>query len=168
MSSYGVQKHSALYLVLRLRGGVQTLAELADAVAAAHRQGLPEGKCLVCSAEAKRGRWCDRLHFGTDAHRTSMAWAQRQLDNGCLNSTWCAPCGQTAAATVSGPTSSSAMSSSASPLASTTSEQQLRVGGRIAWIKVFRPIGCAADVHVDGAFVVGSFFYSGGKFGKKT
>ena len=87
MSSYGAQKHSALYLVLRLRGGVQTLAELADAVAAAHRQGLPEGQCLVCSAEAKRGRWCDRLHFGTDAHRTSMAWAQRQLDNGCLNST---------------------------------------------------------------------------------
>ena len=60
------------------------------------------------------------------------------------------------------------MSSSASPLASTTSEQQLRVGGRIAWIKVFRPIGCDADVHVDGAFVVGSFFYLGGKSGKKT
>ena len=128
VSSYGVRQHSTLHLVLRLRGGVQTLSELAEAVAAAHRHELPGGKCLVCSAKAKRDRWCDQWHFDTDVHRASMAWAQRQLDNGCLNSTWCPPCGQPAAATASGPASSSAALSSASPFASAAPEQQLCVG----------------------------------------
>ena len=41
VSSYGVRQHSTLHLVLRLRGGVQTLAELAEAVAAAQRRELP-------------------------------------------------------------------------------------------------------------------------------
>ena len=84
VSSYGVRQHSTLHLVLRLRGGVQTPDELAEAVAAAQRHELPGGKCLVCSAKANRDRWCDQLHFDTDVHRASMAWAQRQLDNGCL------------------------------------------------------------------------------------
>jgi len=93
VSSYGVRQHSTLHLVLRLRGGTQTLAELAEAVAAAQRHELPGGKCLVCSAKAKRDRWCDQLHLDIDVHRASMACAQRQLDNGCLNSTWCEPRG---------------------------------------------------------------------------
>ena len=97
-----------------------------------------------------------------------MAWAQRQLDNGCLNSTWCAPCGQPAAATVSEPSSSCTASSSTSSVAPATSEHQLQDGGRTAWVKVFHPLGCGADVHVDGAFVVDSFFYFKSKSGKKT
>ena len=142
------------------------------AVAAAQRHGLPGGKCLVCSAKAKRDRWCDQWHFDTDVHRTSMSWAQRQLDNGCLNSEWCAPCGSPVAAAVVGasssPSSLSTASFSASPVVSATVEWRLQDDGRIAWVKVFHPLGCGADVHVDGAFVVDSFFYFKNKSGKKT
>ena len=42
---YGVRRHSSLHLVSRLRGGVQTLAELSEAVDAAHRHELLVGKC---------------------------------------------------------------------------------------------------------------------------
>ena len=49
-----------------------------------------------------------------------------------------------------------------------TSEHELQDGGRTAWIKVFRPLGCRADVHVDGAFVVVPFLYSEKTSGGKT
>ena len=55
-----------------------------------------------------------------------------------------------------------------SSVAPATSEHQLQDGGRTAWIKVFRPLGCSADVHVNGACVVDSFFYLNDKSGKKT
>ena len=63
VSSYGVQRHSTLHLVLRLRGGVQILAELTEAVAIAQRHGLPGGKCVACSVKARRDRWCDQWHY---------------------------------------------------------------------------------------------------------
>ena len=47
-------------------------------------------------------------------------------------------------------------------------EQQLQTRGRAAWVRTFRPSGCGAYVHVDGAVVVGSFFYVKNKPGKKT
>ena len=106
------------------------------------------------------------MAFDTDVHRTSLAWAQRQLDNGFLNSTWCPPCGQPSAATASEVYSSTA-SSSASSVAPSTVEHELHDGGRTAWMKVFHPRGCDADVHVDGAFVVDSFFFFTSRSGKK-
>ena len=115
LSSYGFRKGSTLHLVLRLRGGVQTLPELADAVAVAERRELPGGKCLVCSYRGKRDRWCDEGHFGTTTHRRAVGWAQQQLDDGCLDRVSCAPCGQEASSaswsTSSGEASAPATSS---------------------------------------------------------
>ncbi len=165
LSEYGVQKESTLHLVLRLRGGaVASLAELAEAVAVAHRRELPGGKCLVCSARDKRDRWADEWHFGTDVHRRALAWAERQLDNGCLNSDWCAPCGPSVGATSS---SSSSSSSASSPSSRTVPAQELKSGRRTASFKVFRPEGCAEGVHVDGAFLVDSFYYFKYRSGNK-
>ena len=43
----GVKKESTLHIVARLKGGVKTLSELAEAVAAAQRYELPGGNCSV-------------------------------------------------------------------------------------------------------------------------
>ena len=59
---------------------METLAELAEAVAVADRYELPGGKCLVCSARCKRERWGDGGHFDTDAHKSALAWADLALN----------------------------------------------------------------------------------------
>ena len=158
LSEVGVGKESTLHVVARLHGGVRTLSELAEAVAAAKRNELLQGKCLVCTAKCKKDRWGDDGHFGTVAHASAVEWAQRQLDKGQLNTTWCSPCN-----------SSGSSSSSGVPApASASADHVLRTGDRTAWFKIFRPAGCAADVAVDGAFLVDSFYYFKSRSGKHT
>ncbi len=115
----------------------RTLADLAEALAIARRRELPGGLCTLCSWKDKRDRYCDDLHFNSVTHATAVAWAQRQVDAGWLNSSWCAPCG------------SSVPVAGGSP----ASGRDGRARG-----DVFKPVGYAGEA-IDGAFVVDSFHY---------
>ena len=149
----GIMKESTLHIVGRLLGGVQSLDELADAIASARRHELPNGKCLVCTAKCKRERWCDHYHFGTKAHASAMEWAQRQVDNGQLNSSQ-----HTCTA--------SASSSSCDRSNAHMSEHVLYSGSRTAWFKILRPENCDCNAPVDGVFLVDSFHYFKSRNGK--
>ncbi len=162
LSDYGVRRESTLHLVLRLRGGVggsaSSLAELARLLSAAGRRELaPDERCLLCTARFGRDKHGDQWHWAASPHQKAEGWARRQLAAGCLDSDWCAPCGQPAGGTSSSYASSSAASSSSS--SGHVPFQELKTGRRTAHFKVFRPEGCAEDVAVDGAFLVDSFYY---------
>ena len=115
----------------------RTLADLAEALAVARRRELPGGSCTLCSWKDKRDRWGHDVHFSTVAHARAITWAQRQVDAGWLNSSWCAPCGSSVPAAGGSPPSCGA--------------------GR-ARGDVFKPDGYAGEA-IDGAFVVDSFHY---------